>query len=53
MSIIFVPIKVSKATHELLKIARSELKKHHPELEETFLSNNKVIYEALKFYVES
>ena len=53
MSIIFVPIKVSKNTHEMMKLAKKELIRHHPELEETFISNNKIIYTALKYYMES
>jgi len=49
----FITLKVSETTWNLIKSAKSEYKHYHPEFEQVFISNNKIIYEALKYYVES
>jgi len=46
-------IRVSQETFDLIKDAENEYRRHHKELNEIFLSKNKIIYEALQFYLKN
>ena len=53
MGVNFISTKVTKETMELMEQAKIEFRKHHPELNQMFLSNNKIIYEAMVFYLDN
>ena len=45
-------IVVKKNTFLLLDEAKKEFIRHHKEFENVRISNNKIIYEALQFYLK-
>jgi len=47
----FKTIQLKKVVFEMLPDAKQEFLRHHPEWETEHISNNKIIYEALKFYI--
>lgn len=53
MGSIFYTLKISQDVENLIKMARAEFLHHHPEFEGIKLSKNKILLEALKFYLES
>lgn len=46
-------ITVKKETFDLLDQAKKEFLKHHKEFEQIYISNNKIIYEALQYYLRT
>lgn len=49
----FITIKISETSWNQLKKAKEEYKRHHPEYQQTFVSNNKVIFETTRYYLEN
>ena len=47
----FHTTQLSKKTFDLLPVAKAEFLEHHPRWEMHMLSNNKIIYEALRYYI--
>jgi hypothetical protein len=45
-------VRVTYKTNDLIEKAREEYLKHHPEFKEMYLSNNKILYEVLIFYLK-
>ena len=48
---IFHSTQLSDKTFKLLPIAKKEFLSHHDKWEVSMLSNNKIIYEALVYYI--
>ena len=44
-------VVLKKRTFEMLPLAKEEFIRHHQEWDVEMLSNDKIIYEALKFYL--
>lgn len=47
----FHTIQLKKLVFDMLPKAKKEFLHHHPEWEIETISNNKIIFEALKFYI--
>ena len=47
----FHSTQLSSKTFTLLPIAKDEFLEHHPKWELSMISNNKIIYEALRYYI--
>ena len=47
----FHSIQLKTQTFEMLPIAVMEYLDHHPEWESEKISNNKIIFEALRYYI--
>ena len=47
----FHTIQLKKEVFEMLPEAKEEYLRHHPEMRMTNISNNKIIYETMKFYL--
>ena len=37
---------------EMLSECKKDFLKHHPELEEVFITDNKIVYEMAKYYLQ-
>lgn len=48
-----IMVKISPKTKALLIDCRAIYRNEHPELDEMYLSNNKILYEVCRFYVET
>jgi hypothetical protein len=47
----FHTVQLKKKTFELLPTAKKEFLQHHPEWEVEMLSNNKIIFESIRYYI--
>ena len=47
----FHTVQMKKRTFELLPDAKQEFMRHHPEWDEEMISNDKILFEALKYYI--
>ena len=47
----FKTVQLKKDVFEMLEPAKEEFLRHHKEMDGIAISNNKIIYEALKFYL--
>jgi len=47
----FHTVQLKKRTFEMLPDSKEEFLRHHPEWDLEMISNDKIIYEALKFYL--
>jgi len=47
----FHSIQLKKRTFEKLPDAKQEFLRHHPEWDFEMISNDKILYEALKYYI--
>jgi hypothetical protein len=47
----FHTIQVKKRTFIMLPLAKQEFLRHHPEWDYEMVSNDKIIFESLKFYL--
>lgn len=48
----FLTIKINEEVNKLIEDAKKEYLKHHPEMELIPLSKSKILYEALKYYIQ-
>jgi hypothetical protein len=48
-----IHVIVRKETRDMIDLCRKEFLAHHPEFKHTFLSQDKIIYEAFKYYLEN
>ena len=49
----FHTVQLKKVVFEMLPLAKKEFLEHHEDWEEELISNNKIIYEALKYYIRT
>jgi hypothetical protein len=49
----FHSVMLSEKNFKLLPIAKKEFLEHHPKWEVGMLSNNKIIYEAILYYIKT
>jgi len=47
----FHTVQLKKRTFEMLPLAKQEFLRHHTEWDEEMISNDKIIYEAIKYYI--
>jgi len=47
----FHTVQMKKRTFELLPDAKAEFLRHHPEWDVEMISNDKILFEALKYYI--
>lgn len=47
----FKTVQLKKDVFDMLEPAKEEFLRHHPEMEGIAISNNKIIYETVKFYL--
>ena len=47
----FHSIQLKRRTFEMLPEAKEEFMRHHPEFDMSMLSNDKIIFETVKFYL--
>ena len=47
----FHTVQLKKRTFEMLPASKEEFLRHHEEWDVEMISNDKIIYEALKFYL--
>lgn len=47
----FHTVQLKKRTFEMLPVAKDEFMDHHREFDKHMLSNDKIIYEALRYYI--
>lgn len=47
----FHTVQLKKRTFELLPIAKDEFIDHHGEWDKGMISNDKIVYEAMRYYI--
>ena len=47
----FHTVQLKKRTFEMLPLAKQEFLRHHPEWDEEMISNDKILFEAIKYYI--
>jgi hypothetical protein len=53
MKIIFSTVQIDSRCKNLLKPCKLIFLTHHPHFEEHNISNNKIIFEAMKYYIKT
>jgi len=47
----FHTVQLKKRTFDMLPDAKAEFLRHHPEWDVEMISNDKILFEALKYYI--